>query len=465
MGIGPTQLIAEYLVKTSFDDLPDQVISQVKKCITDSLGCGFGGYRTEIGKIVTEISGYIGGKPQSTVIGSGDKTSSVMAAFSNSTMSNALDIDDTFLGHPGATSVHPAIAVGEMMKSSGRDLITAISAGYEITMRLADSLLPSPERIWEVRGIGTFQTFGAAAVTCKLLNLEKEKVLNALGIAGANAPVPSVAKTVHTPLGVTMVKNNFGVASAVGVLAGLLAQRGFTGPKDILDGDRGFWRMYGSDRCDFRRMTEKLGEEYEIMNVEFKRYPACRGFHSALDAAANIIREHKIDTRKINRITVRLPSILVMPPFNNPNPKKMLDAEFSIPHAIAATISGVEPGPDWFARKMFKDRDLLNIKKRVKLVADPEADKEYPRSRIQKVEISAQGKKHVYQVEFAKGGPRNSMTTAEFENKFKILASPVVGSKKARMLMKVINRLDGKEDATKLAGLLAQTRTRSGERS
>jgi len=454
--------IADYIVKTSFDDLPEKVISRSKVCILDNLGCMLGGYRTKTGKIVANLARETGGgKQESTVIGSGDKVSCVCAAFANSMMANALDFDDTYAAgsppiiHPASTTVPPAIAVGERVKATGKDVITSVVLGYEVSIRIGAAIFPSPERMSYVMGLSTFQTFGAVTAASKLLSLSREQVLNALGIAGATAPVSSVMKTTLNPMGASMVKNNYGWASQNGVTAALLAKMGFNGPKDILDGNRGFWIMAGSDRCNFDKLVEKLGEKYELMNVGFKPYPSCRLTHQAIDATIRLVRELRangLQLEEIEEIIVRSISTLTEPPFTNYKPKNMEDSQLSLPFSIAAAIYGGKPGPDWFAEKNLPR--ILELARKVKIEVDPEAESHPHLLTKTKVAIIAGGRQFTAHTDTTRGDPENPMTKDELREKFRGLASEVIEQKKAEIVVNIVDKLEKMDDITKLTDAL-----------
>jgi len=413
---------ADYCENVKFDDFPEEVVDKTKKCLIDSLGCAIGGLATEAGSIITKISKEIGGSPESTVMGLWERVSAVNASFTNSILANALDFDDDHpVGHPGATIIPPSIAVGEKLHSNGKDLLTAIILGYEISLRIGLAIQPSMERLDKVWGLGTWQTFGSAVASAKLMKLSKDRYVNALGIAGANAPVPSVMKTVLGMSGVTMVKNNFGCASAVGVLSAMLAKEGFTGPRDVFDGETGFWRMYGSDRCDFEKMTERLGERYEILNVSFKPYPVCRWMHSAIDAALNIKKRYEIRPDDIKQVTIHSLSLIAKPPYTNDSPKNALEAQYSLPYSIAVAFYK-KPGPSWFNKNTIENPKIRMLTQKVKIVASKEADSKYPEV-LAVVEINSKKGNYTEKVNIPKGDPRNPMTDEELEDKFKRVAS------------------------------------------
>lgn len=452
-----TEILANYVAETEFDDLPDEVVDKAIACIRDSIGCALGGYRTTPGRIVANLVTSLGGTPESTIMGTGAKVGCVNASFANSTLSNALDFDDCFPGgHPGSTIVPPALAVSERIGAPGKKLILATVVGYEVSTRIGRSIRPTKKRIKKVFGLGTWQVFGSVAAASKLLSLSQEEVANAFGIAGSDAPVPSNNKTMPLLMPrMTMSKNNFGAASQAGVMAALLAKKGFTGPCDILDGETGFWRIAGSDRCDFKMMTAGLGKDYLTLEVEFKPYSCCRWLHNAIDAVLELTKENEIQSKSIKKITARTFSNVVQPRHSNYTPRTMMDVIPSLPYCVAVALAGIEPGPKWFANENLTDRKLLRIAARVKPLGDCAAERTYPDKSVATVEIETfNGGRYSKRVEYAKGHPKNPMSEREMAGKFVRLASLSVSATKAKETRELIKRLRELSDVRKIARLV-----------
>ena len=440
---------AKYCTNLSFQEISQDAVKIAKRCILDSIGCILAGSKTIAGGVAIEVAREAGGKPQSTLFGTGEKTSTATAAFANAIMANALDFDDVWFGHPGATVIPSAIAVGEALDVSGQELLTAILAGYEVSMRIAKAIQPSYGRRHTVWGAGTWQVFGSVCAAGKLLHLDEEQFTMALGIAGCNAPVPANMKSLYGIAGATMVKNNFGTAAMSGVISTFFAQRGFTGPPDILDGEKGFWRIYGSDRCDFGGMTRRLGETNEILKLSFKPYPLCRYTHAAVDGLLNLVEAHKIACSEIREILIRVPRHITVSPFNNHKPENMLQAQFSFPFAMAVALSGIEPGPEWLSDERFRSAELRRTAMKVRLAAD--TIRRWHTDVAATVEIRTNNKKYRARVINPRGSPKNPLSDEFLDHKFMILASKVIdrGS-----LQPVIERVRRIESETNLGALI-----------
>jgi len=417
-----TDIIGEYIEKVRYEDLPGWVIEKVKLCVLDSIRCMLGGVVTSLGK--TMIKSLLAcDHGDSTIVGHGRNASLLTAVYINSTLANILDYDDTYIGHPGATIIPTALNIGELLHSSGKEIVVAIALGYEVATRFGLGLRPTMERRY-VHGHGSWQAFGACVVAGKLLHLSADEMANALSITAANAPVPSVMKTVYGLTGPTPCKNNFGIASVVGMLSSLLARGGFRGPKDIFEGDTGFWRMIGTDQCKLDKEFESLGRKYEIMNVAFKPYPCCRLIHSSIDAVLECIKRYNIKASTVKRVVVRTISTLCKPPFTNHLPKDMFEAQFSAPYAIACAVHSIE-SIDTCIEANLRDSEIVSFAEKIFLEAVPEYDEEFQRDPGKipaEAIIYTRDNEYKCKVEIPRGDPRNPLSKEEIVKRFEAMA-------------------------------------------
>ena len=445
--------LADYIVNSSFDDLPPEVVHRVKLCIRDSIGCSLAGSTTNIGKILINTLDDLSGNGPSTIMGNGRKTSPPYAAFVNGNMADICELNDA----DGATVIEPAIAISELVHTSGKELINACCLGYELSGRIVPAVRPILNPKATAHGSGGAQIFGTAAAVSKLLGLNKEQIANALGIAGANAPLPCNMKTIEGELGnSSMVKNNFGAAGMVGVFSAMLAKKGFTGPPDIFEGDTGFWKMYGSDRCDFAKITDGLGKKYVVMDMGFKFYSACGATFGALDAVESIMRKHKIVAEDVEKIIVKIDSAKARTPWTNPKPPKtMYEAEFDIPYTIALKVTGLAgtPGPGWYTEDKLKSPQIYEVVKKVKIEPDIEGDqlRFAGKGTLTKVEIITKENRYAERIE-VKGS--RTMSDKELGDKFRYLAGLALPKEKVEQLSQLLDGLDDVDNTDKLTSLL-----------
>jgi len=466
----PTQALSQYIAKTTFEDIPENVVEEAKDCILDSLGCAVGGATLQPGKVIIDFFTDLGGHPEASVLATGKKLPCIHTAYVNSYLANLLDFDDTStrpLAHPGATIIPPGLALAEKIGASGRDLITAIVIAYEAWGRIAQAIASSPERQAKVWGMSTHQIFGAAIVSAKLLKFDAEQIANALGLAGVSAPVPNCRK-----LGVELedrpiswAKNNFGWASMGGVLAACLTEKGFKGNKHILDGERGFWLMASSDQCDFEKITLNLGTDYLISQTGFKPYASCRMTHSSLDAIVEIMAKHKADVNKIK--TIKVNNIAeVAETFGVHNPASILDAQFSLPHLIALELLGKSPS------KGLSDDDLTDpmvrsLAERVSIEPSSELEKKFCQNGLLSAMVSIEltdGSLYSKRVDIPKWSATSRPTRRELQDKFIRLTAPTIGSEAADAIVEDIEQLANLRDISIMISEIDQnSRRRSNE--
>lgn len=443
----PTEVLAQYIVNVDFADFPSEVVKKAKMCILDSLGSALGGYASEPGRNVANLMGTLGGRRDGTVLGSGTKAALPNTALANTYMANILDYDDTYRGHPGCTVVHPAVAGGEMVHASGKQVLTAAIVGYEVHSRVAEAMYVAPETVDKISGVAP-QTFGSVASASKIMSLSLDGVLDAMGIAGATAPVQSNSKTGGAENAPPTMKVGFYACSLVGTLSALMAQSEVTGPHNILDGDTGFWRMIGADRCDFDRLTHGLGKEYEILNVAFKPYSCCRWFHSSLDALAAIMQEHKVRIEDVRKFEVQtMGGKRDLEYMKNPRPSNFVAAEFSLPYSMAVMLGGLKPGPDWISGKSMNDKVILETASKGECTFQQKSAESESPDEVHKwpatVKLTLRDGSTVSRhVDYPKGSPRNMLTDQELDAKFLNLSTHILSEENAKAVLEMVKHLE-----------------------
>ena len=456
MSNSATEIIADYITGTSFSDLPDEVVRKAKFWLLDSIGCGFGGVQSVLGQTAVRALAKIS-SGNAGVLGCSEKVSVGTSAYLNATLINALDYDDSSVaGHMSSTLVGTLLAIKEQIDISGRHFLLSYIAGYEVGTRVAKAGWPSAERFAEVWGLGTNQTFGAVAAAAKLRELNKLQTLNALGIAGAGAPVPSGQKWGWDNRPLTWIKDAVAMPAQIGVVSTELAVAGFLGCRDILDGSQGFWRMAASDRCDFDLLTHGLGSEYFIMDASIKTWSCCWFIHPTLDSIKNIINRHDLVHQDIAQIDVwSLTDLSEM--FNIIEPEELVDAQFSLPYCVAMVLLGIQPGPGWINKDLFHDETVLSIGSRVKIHPDSTCDaifhNEDRRISARVVITTTQGANFEESAPAPRGTPMLPVSEEEIIKKYLAMAIPVVGSEKAEGLKEFVLALETYDGVAALSGL------------
>jgi len=277
--MGITKQITDFASDVRFGNLPEDIIHETKRTILDSIGCTISGHRADKGSIAVNFAKRLGGSPESTIIGTRDKVSCANAAFANAELMNSLDSDPMCLGgfHNSPMVVGAPLAVVETMQPSGKDLILAIALGHELTARIGSATAGSMGGVmypvadgldrchieWSQVSGYAHGTISAAAGVGKLVHLNQEQMANALGIAGYIA-LPNTLRKQYEIAPVRMAKYGIlGWGAQGGVASALLAEMGYTGDTEVLDGDYGFWRFTGHTKWDVKPVLENLGKEWQ----------------------------------------------------------------------------------------------------------------------------------------------------------------------------------------------------------
>ncbi len=429
---GATRSLIEFVAKTKFEDLPAEVVHKTKQLLLDTIGSALGGSTTDLGGICLNVVKELGGKDESTIVGSGYKTSCTNAAWVNGKFGNALDSDDCVYNgsHFVSPAVAAALALGEHLKASGKDVLNAITVGYDCAARVGVSRVkPGPAAGFQ------WHTIGAIIVSSKLLGLNEHQMLNALGIGCENAPVCGCRGFPRT-----MVKyGDMGWMAFNGILAAMLAKQGHTATTDVLEGERSFFISAGAEGCDYDRLLGELGKKWYVMESSIKTYPTCRWMQASLDMFTKMVNENNLKPEDIEKVVVRVHSMAVRS-LSIYEPKGYNEAQTSFPYCISLVAHGVPPSPEWQSPKLYKDPEILSFHRKVKVEEHPDAAKiiaspgqspyGFKRS-PSSVEVTAKGKVLTDTSEYARGDPwfpETRMTDDEVKDKFRAYAIRVAQS-------------------------------------
>lgn len=452
--MGATEIVADYIVRAHYDDLPPATTKIAKDLLLDTIGCGLGGANTTPGEILINTVKELGGTPESTIFGDGGKVNCVHAGYVNAQLSDLLDYEDSLVTHPSAIIIPAALAVGERVHASGKALLNAMVVGYEVSTRIVRAIIPSKTIRTDVAVVYGSWCFGAAAVASKLLELDVPATMHAFGYAGSHTPQPTWIVKWERPL--HWAKNNFGGQTAAGILGALLADKGFLAPQKILESRLGFPKMIGSDRCDVTMMTDQLGSTYEVLNTSFKPYPTCRWFHPSLDAVQQLMQEHRLTPDLIRQINAKaLPDTVEW--LVDYHPTMLVDAEFSLPYAVAMVVHRISP-TRWYAEEVLNDPNVLGMAKKVKVILSPEFDAWYDKHRglLGDVEIvTTDGNSYRKRIDCPRGDPQNPMTRDDLLTKFTDLCAHVdLAKETSTQIIEIVDRLETLRDVTELTTLL-----------
>ncbi|WP_371377042.1 MmgE/PrpD family protein [Sporomusa aerivorans] len=431
--------VAEFISELKFTDLPAEIVADTKYRILDWIGCALAGIRTQPSRIAAAMAGANGGKEQASILRAGIKVPLAQAAWVNALTGHVVEFDDGHrqaIAHPGSVTVPVALAVAEGFSKSGKEIITAIVAGYEVLIRLGIAVNPSHYKVWHTTA--TCGTFAAAAVAANLLNFDKNKTQTALGIAGTmSAGLQETFGTYAKPL-------NVGHACQSGIQAVLLSDGGFTGPEDIIAGKKGFIVATSSDQ-EIRYLEQIRNKEFMSNTAFYKMYSSCGHTHSPLDAIFSIMREQEISVEQIQAVEIATYRISVELTAQLKNGSDD-EAKFSLPYCIACALLFHKVTLDEFTADILIDPRVIELARKIQVFEDPAATQAFPK-RFAKVTITMQdGRRIDKQVTAANDIPQYD----SLEQKFISLAVPGVDQQTAQEIKQLVLKMDELEDVSAL---------------
>lgn len=453
--MGATRSLAKFVVDLRFKKLPHEVTEHMKMHVIDIMGVGLFGSTQPWSKILTSFVREIGGKEESTVWGSDLKTSCVNAALANGTMCHGFELDDahrTSLSHPGPVTLPPSLAFAERKGGvSGEEFVTALVAGYEVCSRVG-MCMGSAHFLRGFHPVGTIGPFGSVAAVGKLMGLDEEQMVDAMGIAASQSAGLAAAQ-----YGGMVKRLHAGKASQSGMIAAMLAQRGFTGIKDVLEVDFGGFCKTLSDKHDLTRITEDLGKDYQVLHTGYKPYSCVASNHTALDALKELMEEHReVTVDAVEKILVRASKATHLHVGWEYKPHEVITAQSNLPYGLAVMILEGDAFVDQFTEEKIRDPRILQYTKKVEVVHDPEIDQRGEKYRHAiKLELRLKdGRSFRKDIDFATGSPENPWGREQCLNKFRRLAVRVIENDKAEKLINMVERIEDLDDVSVLAGLL-----------
>lgn len=451
-----SKALGEFIVSTSYEKLPKEVIEEAKKRIADVVGIGLSGARTEAGKIVGFCTAN-GGAGNATVWGTGEKTSPAFAALANGTMVFHLELDDvhrTSHTHPGVSCVPAALAIGEERHSSGKEIIEAVVIGYDASIRVGMAVSPSIYVDRTYLAPGTLSPFGAAASTAKLMKTDAETAGKALGAVSYYGPTACYESF---KLGADCKDLIMGWGNLCGIYGVQLALTGCGGLDSAIEGDYGFCKTV-SARYDMSRFFNRLGSYYEIMFTGVKPYACCRQHHAAIDCMLEMREKYGLKIEDIDHVKVR--TFVVSSRGNNQNPNSIPAAKYSIPYIMGVTVRYGEVWREQFTQELICDRELLDFANHVEVVPDYELDKLYDEKWPSIVEVTLKdGSVISARRDLPKGEPEYPCSTEDIHEKFISLACDTVSLERAEKIWDTIMHIEDLEDISELTQLLVSDRT------
>jgi len=445
-----TATMSQWAAALKFEDLSEDAIYQAKRFLLDSVGCALGGYQQHDVVIALEVLGEIAGPGKATVIGTGKSMDAVSASLANALMIRCMDYNDIYWkqdpSHP--SDIFPAaMACCERAGGDGRELIVGLVLGHEFEMRLCEAAFPGiRERGWHH---ATLTAFVSPIVAARMLHLDCSKMQHAIGIsASARATLGAV-----TAGKLTMMKNTVDpLATQSGVLAALLAEKGYSGPEHVIDGKEGLVHCFGPE-WKLNILTDGLGESWRITQCGMKAFPTEALTHTPISATLALVKDNDLKPDGVAKVHIRTTArgADILSDASKYDPHTKETADHSLPYVIAAAIADRQVTPLQFTMEKIMDPTIRAQLSKIVVVADAEIEKVFPA--LQRVVVTVQttdGREFTKQLDYPKGDPRNPLTDKEVEEKFEALAEPVMTSAARRRAMEAIWNLDKQASVTDL---------------
>jgi len=436
--------VLRFVLETKWHDIPPDVQHQSKRCLLDTLGALLAGTQTPVGGLMAGIATSQFSGNDATIFPGGSRVSASGASLANGFAGNALDIDDGYRlikGHPGACVLPAILAAGEMVSScSGKQFLAALVVGYEIGIR---SGLIRHALYETYHSSGSWGALAGAAAAGKIVGLDSTTLRNALGTAEYHAPFSPMMKGIAKP---SMVKDGIGWGAMVGVMSVLMAQKGFTGIEPLFD---------DTPKAEWCNM---LGHTYEILNLYFKPYAACRWAQPAIAGALKIIKDRKISPEETIRIQVR--TFTEATTLSCSPPKDTEQAQYNLSFPLAAALVDGEVGPKQIMPPRIFNDQILRLADKVDAEVSEAFDRIFPEKACADVIIHTTSGASFSSgtIEARWEPPADPPSDADLEEKFTRMVTPVLGVEQSRKLRALIWHLDECNNIETLVDLCVKKR-------
>jgi len=469
--------LAEFSLKTKFEDIPKQIVDLCLQRLTDTVAVTFAGISEPASRIAADFARSMRGDGTSVVVGGGFSTASDLAAFANAISAHIHDWDDTSTTniHPSVTVFPAVLAIGEAQGASGPDCLAAYIVGVEISMRMARGLYPG----LYLRGFhptGTVGSFAAAAAAAKLLDLQPKQAEMAFSLAIAQSAGMMCSK------GTMQKAFQAGNAARAGVFASLLAKESFTGVSEILSAEQGVFDafLHGADgtgkAVDFANTNDikavgasvetfdaaaiiaELGVRWELLrDWAIKPYPVGAVRQTLLEAAILLAKQYEVDPDEIESVELFVSQFCIN--VDHPRPSSYLDSRFSHTYAAAVALIDRKAGIEQFGPNRFKDAKVHALLSRVKLIADPKlknpALEGFPTTIVVHMR---NGATHSVYVEKHKGQVGRPTTWEDTREKYDSCAPLALNLTQSEELWHLIRDLENQPTITRLSAILGAAR-------
>ncbi len=438
---GVTQDLARFVVEADWSDIPDPVRHEAKRALLNFFAVALAGCRDDPVEIALQSLAEFSDRKQATVIGRRERMDALSAAFLNAAGANVLDFCDTHLPtviHPTAPVAPALLALAELRRVTGPDLLLAFILGVEVQCRIGGAISPGHyAKGWHITS--TCGVFGAATGAGKLIGLDEQRMIWALGHASTQSS--GLCECLGWPAKSISVGN----AARNGLWSALLAEKGFEGPAEPIAGVQGFINAM-AEPPSWPALTEGLGETWEIAQNSIKPYPCGFVIHPVLDCVLEWRRRHPSDA--VARVVVR-GNPLLSHRTDRPDISTGRESQVSVQHAVAAALVLGKAGLDQFTDDCARDPAVIEMRRKVEVTRDPAIS-----TIAADVDLwTTDGTKHSLSTSAARGSPSNPMSDRDIEDKLRTIAADWRSGHDVEPLIEAIWALDRSADVSTLAAL------------
>lgn len=467
----PMEILAKFALETRYEELSPSILHETKRILMDSIGCLLGAQTIDKGKEYIALARRMGGQPEATIYGIGDKVSLSTASLINGELMFTLDFHNIMANaHDGVYVLPTLLAAAESAGSSGKELLLAATTGFEISSRLGRATLRHPAGAMATapKPVGRFRTgnahsnFAAAAGACRLMKYDVGKTMHAMGMAGHLSMVLTYGRWGAHGHNYMFKYGVPGWQSTGAVMAVLLAGMGYTGDIYALDADNGFGYFAGYSYWYPELINEDIGKTWWFIHrLHYKPYPCCGAFHCALDCFSDIIEQNNLLPEEIESVKVYLRGMMGARPLTSQEMENISACQFSPHYVFSVTAHRVPRGPQWHDKSTVRNPDIVKFMERVSVHQHPDYEAHLakdPLNALAKCEATARGQTFMVEKEHRRGtlGTEAAPTDQDIIQKFRRNTERILTQDKIERAINMFMELEKLDNVSKLVKELVQ---------
>ncbi len=425
--------IIDFIIDSKYEDFSKEIVNQAKKCLLDTLAISIMGSKTKLSKIIDNFAETFYKGDDSFSLVHQTKMSQLGALFVTSMSIDAFDMHDGHVltkGHAGVSVIPAALIIHNNQQITGKEVLTNIIIGYEISIRAGIALHNS---VLDYHTSGSWNSLGVCAIACRILNLTKEQTKHALGICEFYSPRSQMMKVIDTP---TMLKDGSGFGSFVGLKATLLAKAGFTGSPSLV--------LFSKQT---QRYWKDLYNNFEILNLYFKPYPVCRWAQPSIEAVNFLVKEYVFNIEDINEVIVE--TFHEATRLNNNIPSNTEEAQYSLKYPIVLSLAQKNLVEVIVSEDFKLDAKTMILFNKTKIIEKKLFNKQFPKKRFANVIFKMKNSK-IYNsgIKEAIWGEENVPSYNDIKQKFYSLNNGICETNLLKKIENLVSSLDSIDDIT-----------------